>query len=194
MVLFSHVGLMLPAASACTDRGRLKPPIFQGLCDTEGMAHLFRVCALVLCVLLACQPAGAYSLLTHEQLIDLTWKGSIVPLLRGRYPKISDAQLEEARSYAYAGCVIQDVGYYPFGDAFLSDLRITSGAATSLFIFFAMPRMRTSWPLPWGRSPTTWAIISATRRRPTGQWPRIFPSLRRNMDRWLHLAKTNLRT
>src|SRR5260370_35771923 len=86
------------------------------------MGSFFRVCALVLSVLLACQPSGAYSLLTHEQLIDLTWKRSIVPLLRGRYPKITDAQLEEARSYAYAGCVVQDVGYYPFGDPFLSHL------------------------------------------------------------------------
>jgi zinc dependent phospholipase C len=86
------------------------------------MGGLFRVCALVLCWLLVCQPAGAYSLLTHEQLIDLTWQSSIVPLLRGRYPKITDAQLEEARSYAYAGCVIQDVGYYPFGEPLLSDL------------------------------------------------------------------------
>jgi hypothetical protein len=86
------------------------------------MGSLFRVCALVLCLILVCQPAGAYSLLTHEQLIDLTWQSSIVPLLRGRYPKITDAQLEEARSYAYAGCVIQDVGYYPFGQPLLSDL------------------------------------------------------------------------
>jgi hypothetical protein len=92
------------------------------LCHTGGMGKSSRVCALVLCVLLACHPAGAYSLLTHEQLIDLTWQSSIVPLLRGRYPKITDAQLEEARSYAYAGCVIQDVGYYPFGDPLLSDL------------------------------------------------------------------------
>ena len=103
-------------------RGRLETPTFHALCDTEGMGNLSRVCALVLSLFLACQPCGAYSLLTHEQLIDLTWKSSIVPLLRGRYPKITDAQLEEARSYAYAGCVIQDVGYYPFGDVFLSAL------------------------------------------------------------------------
>jgi hypothetical protein len=86
------------------------------------MRNFFRGYALVLCVLLACQPAGAYSVLTHEQLIDLTWQSSIVPLLRSHYPRITDAQLDEARSYAYAGCVIQDVGYYPFGDPFLSDL------------------------------------------------------------------------
>jgi hypothetical protein len=66
--------------------------------------------------------ARAYSLLTHEQLIDLTWKDSIVPLLLSRYPNLTPAQLEEARAYAYGGCVIQDIGYYPFGDPTYSNL------------------------------------------------------------------------
>jgi hypothetical protein len=67
-------------------------------------------------------PLRAYSLLTHEQLIDLTWESSIVPLLRSRYPGITPQQLEQARAYAYGGCVIQDIGYYPLGDPFFSDL------------------------------------------------------------------------
>jgi hypothetical protein len=86
------------------------------------MRNVFRASALLLCFLLVYRPAGAYSLLTHEQLIDLTWQNSIVPLLRSRYPNITPEELERARSYAYAGCVIQDVGYYPFGDPFFSDL------------------------------------------------------------------------
>jgi hypothetical protein len=69
-----------------------------------------------------CRPATAYSLLTHEQLIDLTWKDSIVPLLLSRYPTLTPAELEHARAYAYGGCVIQDIGYYPFGDASFSNL------------------------------------------------------------------------
>ena len=73
-------------------------------------------------LLSAAAPARAYSVLTHEQLIDLTWQQSIVPLLLSRYPGLTPAQLEEARSYAYGGCVIQDIGYYPFGDPFFSDL------------------------------------------------------------------------
>ncbi len=72
--------------------------------------------------LLSAPPARPYSLLTHEQLIDLTWDTSIVPLLRSRYPGLTAQQLEHARAYAYGGCVIQDIGYYPFGDAFFSDL------------------------------------------------------------------------
>lgn len=66
--------------------------------------------------------AAAYSLLTHEQLIDLAWQHSIVPLLLSHYPGLSAAQLNEARAYAYGGCVIQDIGYYPFGDPSFSDL------------------------------------------------------------------------
>ncbi len=82
-----------------------------------------RLHALLLLLLFwPCRSASAYSLLTHEQLIDLTWQRSIVPLLLSRYPSLTPAQLEHARAYAYGGCIIQDIGYYPFGDRFFSDL------------------------------------------------------------------------
>ncbi|MGA8090868.1 MAG: zinc dependent phospholipase C family protein [Terracidiphilus sp.] len=79
---------------------------------------------MVLCILLLIFPApsAAYSLLTHEQLIDLTWDDSIVPLLLSRYPNLTQQQLEEARAYAYGGCVIQDLGYYPLGQRSFSNL------------------------------------------------------------------------
>ena len=77
---------------------------------------------LLLCTLVPAEPAHAYSVLTHEQLIDLTWQSSIVPLLLSRYPTLTPAQIEHARAYAYGGCVIQDIGYYPFGDANFSNL------------------------------------------------------------------------
>ncbi len=85
-----------------------------------------RVRNLLLILLLfgfcAVQHARAYSLLTHEQLIDLTWDDSIVPLLKSRYPNLTPQELDQARAYAYGGCVIQDIGYYPSGDQFFSDL------------------------------------------------------------------------
>ena len=68
------------------------------------------------------QGGRGYSVQTHEQLIDLAWKSSIVPLLRSRYPKITAAELEDAHAYAYGGSAIQDIGYYPFGSEFFSDL------------------------------------------------------------------------
>ena len=81
-----------------------------------------RTLLALLFLLPASRAAFGYSVLTHEQLIDLSWQAAIVPLLRAHYPGITPAQLEEARSYAYGGCVIQDLGYYPFGDEFFSDL------------------------------------------------------------------------
>ncbi len=87
---------------------------------------LARLRAIMMLIVLLLFPwhrrAEAYSLLTHEQLIDLTWQDSIVPLLLGRYPNLTSADLETARSYAYGGCIIQDIGYYPFGDRSFSDL------------------------------------------------------------------------
>ena len=82
----------------------------------------FAVVLLLCFFLLPWRTAGAYSLLTHEQLIDLTWDSSIVPLLKSRYPELTPAQIEHARAYAYGGCVIQDIGYYPFGDKEFSNL------------------------------------------------------------------------
>ncbi len=81
-----------------------------------------RVVQLLLLILLlpSYRQAAAYSLLTHEQLIDITWQDSIVPLLLSQYPNLTPAQLNEARAYAYGGCVIQDLGYYPFGEEGLS--------------------------------------------------------------------------
>jgi hypothetical protein len=77
---------------------------------------------LVVLILAGSTLAHAYSLLTHEQLIDLTWDDSIVPLLLSRYPNLTSQQLRQARAFAYGGCVIQDIGYYPYGEAAFSNL------------------------------------------------------------------------
>ncbi|MGB7599816.1 MAG: zinc dependent phospholipase C family protein [Candidatus Sulfotelmatobacter sp.] len=66
--------------------------------------------------------APAYSVLTHEELIDLAWNSSIRPLLLARFPGATEEQLREAHAYAYGGCAIQDMGYYPFGKQFFSNL------------------------------------------------------------------------
>jgi hypothetical protein len=68
------------------------------------------------------RPADAYSVLAHESNIDALWASNIRPLLREKYPRTSNAQLDEARAYAYGGSVIQDLGYYPFGSNFFTNL------------------------------------------------------------------------
>jgi len=84
---------------------------------------ILRVLMVLVGVLVLLPSRGrAYSVQTHEQLIDLAWKPAIVPLLLERYPGLTPAQLREAHAYAYGGCAIQDVGYYPFGSKFFSNL------------------------------------------------------------------------
>jgi hypothetical protein len=65
---------------------------------------------------------AGYSVLTHEAIIDAAWKDSIVPLLQSRFPDATPAELLKAHAYAYGGAIIQDLGYYPFGSQFFSDL------------------------------------------------------------------------
>src|SRR6476619_2319221 len=73
-------------------------------------------------VLLPARPARAYSVLTHEAIIDSTWSTDIQPRLRARFPKASEEELRKAHAFAYGGCIIQDMGYYPFGTKLFSDL------------------------------------------------------------------------
>ena len=73
-------------------------------------------------MLVSARPAGAYSVLAHESNIDALWAPQIRPLLLAKYPHTSSAALDEARAYAYGGSVIQDLGYYPFGSNFFTNL------------------------------------------------------------------------
>ena len=72
---------------------------------------------------ISCAPRCAgYSVLAHEAIIDAAWKDSIVPVLLSRFPHATQEELLQAHSYAYGGAIIQDLGYYPFGSHFFSDL------------------------------------------------------------------------
>src|SRR6266853_4320809 len=81
-----------------------------------------RVVTLLLFVLICGNGASAYSVLTHEQIVDLVWADDIRPLLLNRFPALTEAQITEAHAYAYGGAVIQDLGYYPFGNTEFSNL------------------------------------------------------------------------
>ena len=86
------------------------------------MSRLVRILS-VLVLLFALHPQlSAYSVLTHEEVIDLAWDNSIKPLLKERFPDVTEDQLKDAHAFAYGGAVIQDLGYYPFGNHEFSDL------------------------------------------------------------------------
>jgi hypothetical protein len=84
--------------------------------------HFGRGSVLLLFVGLCAGLASGYSVLTHEQVVDLMWKDQLQPLLLKRFPKSTEEDLQKAHAYAYGGCVLQDMGYYPFGSKFFSDL------------------------------------------------------------------------
>src|SRR5258708_12156268 len=69
----------------------------------------------------AVQPAKAYSVLTHEAIIHRSWKPEIQPLLLARFPDATEEHLRDARAHAYGGAILQDMGYYPFGNNFFTD-------------------------------------------------------------------------
>jgi zinc dependent phospholipase C len=82
-----------------------------------------RYLAGLLLVISLLQPNSyGYSVLTHEAIVDSTWKDSLEPLLRQRFPRVSAQDLKTAHAYAYGGSIIQDMGYYPFGSHFFTDL------------------------------------------------------------------------
>jgi hypothetical protein len=109
-------------------RNRIKLPVFPKL--LPGIAIVVRftnrlrvafICTLALAIVCPC-PSSAYSVLTHEAIIDTVWDTHIRPLLLRRFPQATPEDLRNAHAYAYGGAIIQDMGYYPHGSKFFSDL------------------------------------------------------------------------
>ncbi|MGA7832753.1 MAG: zinc dependent phospholipase C family protein [Terracidiphilus sp.] len=77
---------------------------------------------IVFIALMNSDKSFGYSVLTHEEIIDLMWIQEIRPILLERFPDLTEDQIKEAHAYAYGGSVIQDLGYYPFGNKEFSNL------------------------------------------------------------------------
>src|ERR1700674_5839169 len=99
-----------------------RPSISPGAITKGSRLLSIRVVAFLLVVLMCSGGSSAYSVLTHEEIVDLVWTDEIRPLLLKRYPGLSEEQITEAHAYAYGGAVIQDLGYYPFGSREFSSL------------------------------------------------------------------------
>ncbi|GEO05736.1 hypothetical protein AAE02nite_34000 [Adhaeribacter aerolatus] len=67
-------------------------------------------------------PAKAYSVLTHQAIIDVVWQETLVPVLKKKFPESTAEELRQAHAHAYGGAIIQDMGYYPFGSKFFTDV------------------------------------------------------------------------
>ncbi len=83
------------------------------------LLHLLIITGFWFCLQTTC---SGYSVLTHEEVVDLLWKDDIQPLLVKRFPDASADDLRKAHAFAYGGSLVQDMGYYPFGNKYFSDL------------------------------------------------------------------------
>ena len=91
--------------------------------DAPVLALLIRRSIAVVLLLLVFLPRiHGYSVLSHEALIDASWEPGIRPLLLKRFPNATPDELHRAHGFAYGGAIIQDLGYYPHGSHFFSDL------------------------------------------------------------------------
>ncbi len=86
--------------------------------------HGLRLLLVSLLAILLARPASvcAYAVLAHEAIIDAAWEPYLKPLLHKRFPEATEEQLSGAQAYAYGGSIIQDMGYYPYGSPFFSEL------------------------------------------------------------------------
>lgn len=74
-------------------------------------------------LLLVCPEQGkAYSVMSHQAIIDAAWEGGLKPALKQRFPSMTEDDFKKAHAFAYGGAIIQDLGYYPYGNPFFSDL------------------------------------------------------------------------
>jgi hypothetical protein len=104
---------------------RKKNPAMSRMLRAKRWPLLAKVSALTLAFLLVTTfspRSAAYAVLSHEAIIDSSWDTTIRPLLLKRFPDSTKEQLKEAHGYAYGGAIIQDMGYYPHGNKFFSDL------------------------------------------------------------------------
>ena len=84
-------------------------------------ARVIVVCLIAVLVALPA-PLHAYAVLSHEAIIDAVWETHIKPRLLKKFPQATEEDLSRAQAYAYGGAIIQDMGYYPYGSPFFSDL------------------------------------------------------------------------
>jgi hypothetical protein len=116
--------------------------MFRSPLDFAATLRLHGAVRLISLLLLSVSVFYGYSVLTHEAIVDSVWDGSIRKMLVERFPMATPEDLEQAHAYVYGGCIIQDMGYYPFSSHFFSDL--THYVRSGDFVVALIPDRRTS--------------------------------------------------
>ena len=141
-----------------------------------------RRCLAILLLAASVTNVCAYSVLSHEAVIDAAWDRSIKPLLLARFPGATPEELLKAHAYAYGGCVIQDFGYYPFANRVVANLLHYVRAADFVQSLFRNAKNANEFAFAIGARRTSSATASAIPRPSIWQWQSNFPNSRQNTD------------
>jgi Zinc dependent phospholipase C len=131
------------------------------------------------------RPSFGYSVLTHEAIIDAEWDDQIKPLLLERFPNATPEQLREAQAYAYGGCVIQDMGYYPFGSRFFSHLTHYVRSGDFVQALFEESRDINDYAFALGALSHYVADIDGHSLAVNRSVPLLYPGLREKYGDWM---------
>jgi Zinc dependent phospholipase C len=126
-----------------------------------------------------------YSVLTHEAIIDAEWDDQIKPLLLERFPNATPEQLRKAQAYAYGGCVIQDMGYYPFGSRFFSHLTHYVRSGDFVQALFEESRDINDYAFALGALSHYIADIDGHSLAVNRSVPLLYPGLREKYGDWM---------
>jgi len=88
----------------------------------HGLRSRIAAALLAACCLMVPEKGQAYSVMSHQAIIDAAWESDIKPAIRARFPNATEDEINRGQAYAYGGAIIQDLGYYPYGNPFFSDL------------------------------------------------------------------------
>lgn len=137
------------------------------------------LCVVLLAASVLPSPAHGYSVLTHEAIIDSLWDSSIRPVLKAKFPDATPDQLREAHAYAYGGSIIQDLGYYPFGSHFFSDLTHYVRSADFIDALIADAQTLDDYAFALGAAAHYGADVDGHSIAVNRAVPELYPKLRR---------------
>jgi hypothetical protein len=138
--------------------------------------------AVFVVILLAIpREATGYSMLTHEAIIDTLWIDTLKPVLLVRFPAATEEQLKTAHAYAYGGCLIQDLGYYPFGSHFFSDLTHYIRSADFLAALLDESRDLNEYAFALGAVAHYGADVEGHSKAVNRAVPLLYPNLQRQL-------------
>jgi Zinc dependent phospholipase C len=139
----------------------------------------FRALVALYVALLIANPSSAYSVLSHEAIVDALWDVKLKPVLLARFPNATPEQLKEAHAYGYGGAIIQDIGFYPHGNGYFSDLTHYARAGDFIIALIAESQNLNEFAFALGSLSHYFSDNDGHRLGTNVAEPLLYPKLRR---------------